>query len=371
MAAADLVCRDLVGMCTHVFASNVAELVFRLTAADFQCGMAIVDALESLSSSSAVAESSSSGVAESSSSGAADAVTTTTSSTGQTTTTLTGQSPTTLTGQQTTTAANSGSAATTTASKSSSEDTTTTTKSAESCAGLTESGPATVAAEPVKPLATSRFDQNGSNHHGYNSSSCNGSIPLVKLTTDQYGNYVIQGLLDCLDEVPKSRCVGLVMDHMGEVARTKYGRHIIFALKENVSNKSTTTKPRCLCPSTGANKVSPRATNKVSGAGQQSSTTEGHHPVVPHRTGGQKLTRAPMHVTSHHAPHGRAPHQSRATYSMSHGQHVMSPYAMRGPDWGQSWHAWGPDDSYANRTYQKGSVSHHYYAADSAWSQHQ
>jgi pumilio RNA-binding family len=62
----------------------------------------------------------------------------------------------------------------------------------------------------------------------------NASVPLVDLVQDQFGNYVVQRVLDVANEEQRNLATQLLRANMGIIKRYSYGKHIISRL-ENAS----------------------------------------------------------------------------------------------------------------------------------------
>ena len=65
----------------------------------------------------------------------------------------------------------------------------------------------------------------------------NGVAPLVPMMKDQYANYVIQKMLDVVDESQRSLLVHAIQPHLDALRKYSYGKHII-AKVEKVLHRS-------------------------------------------------------------------------------------------------------------------------------------
>jgi len=64
-----------------------------------------------------------------------------------------------------------------------------------------------------------------------------GVTPLQIMIKDQYANYVIQKLLDVIDEKQRDQIINKIKPHIASLKKFTYGKHILARI-ENLTGKA-------------------------------------------------------------------------------------------------------------------------------------
>ncbi|KAK4534034.1 hypothetical protein CDCA_CDCA01G0059 [Cyanidium caldarium] len=83
--------------------------------------------------------------------------------------------------------------------------------------------------------------------------------PLVELVKDQFGNYVVQRILDIAGEAQRARAVHVLRAHIPLIKRYTYGKHILARIDAAGSNHNAVGGYRALTSSSSSSSSSPVA----------------------------------------------------------------------------------------------------------------
>lgn len=59
-----------------------------------------------------------------------------------------------------------------------------------------------------------------------------GNVQLVQMVMDQYGNYVVQRILDLVDETQREKMITSIKPYIATLKRVPYGKHIITQIEK-------------------------------------------------------------------------------------------------------------------------------------------
>lgn len=89
-------------------------------------------------------------------------------------------------------------------------------------------------------------NNNNSNHH-------RPRVALIDVASDQYGNYVVQWLINNTCEEQKIYICRLIKRHMVSLRSSKYGQRVAFLVEKVLRNNEITTYPSATTSSTVKN----------------------------------------------------------------------------------------------------------------------